>query len=72
MRQRKISDAETSIMGGIMFYTDTNGQLPISCIKALVLLGIAMESMPLDQIDFEVFKEIDPRIDSELLGLLRS
>ncbi len=55
-----------------MFYTDTNGQLPIFCSKALVVLGIAMESTPLDKIDFEVFKEIDPVRDSEMLDLFEN
>ncbi len=54
-----------------MFYTDTNGQFPVSYSKALVMLGIVMESTPLDKIDFEVFKEIDPEIDSEKLDLLK-
>ena len=52
-----------------MFYTDTNGQLPISCSKALVMLGIFMESTPLDEIDFEVFKAVAPDIDAEKLDL---
>jgi hypothetical protein len=47
-----------------MFYTDTNGQLPISCSKALVMLGMVMESTPLDEIDFEVFRAVASEIDS--------
>ena len=52
-----------------MLYTDTNGQLPISCSPALVMLGIIMESTPLDEIDFEVFKAVAPEIDAEVLDL---
>ncbi len=54
-----------------MFYTDTNGQFPISYSKALVMLGIVMESTPLDKIDFEVFKAVDPKIDYERSDLFR-
>ncbi len=63
--------SEAKHNGGIMFYTDTNGQFPFCYSKALVILGIAMDSMPLDEIDFEVFKAIDPEIDSEKLDLLK-
>ncbi len=55
-----------------MFYTDTNGQFPVSYSKALVMLGIIMESTPLDKIDFEEFKAIDPEIDSAKLDLFKS
>ncbi len=48
-----------------MFYTDTNGQLPISCSMALHMLGIDMESTPLDEIDFEFFQEVALEIDAE-------
>jgi hypothetical protein len=51
-------------MGGIMFYTDTNGQLPTSCSRALLTLGMVMESTPLDEIDFEVFNSVAPEIDA--------
>ena len=58
--------------GGIMFYTDTNGQFPTSYSKALVMLGIVMESTQLDKIEFEIFKAIDPDIDSEKLDLAKT
>jgi hypothetical protein len=44
-----------------MFYTDTNGQLPLSCSTALYMVGIVMESTPLDEIDFDAFKVSGPR-----------
>ncbi len=52
-----------------MFYTDTNGLFPVSYSKALVMLGIIMESTPLDEIDFEVFKAIDPAIGAGITDL---
>jgi hypothetical protein len=52
-----------------MFYTDTNGQLPISCSPALVMLGTVMKSTPLEEIDFEVFVVVAPEIDAEELNL---
>ena len=52
-----------------MFYTDTDGQHPISCSTALVMLGLVMESTPLDEIDFDAFKAMVPEIDSKDLDL---
>ncbi len=52
-----------------MFYTDTNGQLPASCSTALYMLGIVMESTPLNEIDFEAFRTVAPAMDSEELDL---
>ncbi len=52
-----------------MIYTDTNGQLPVSCSTALYMLGIVMESTPLNEIDFEAFKRAAPFLDAEELDL---
>ncbi len=52
-----------------MFYTDTNGQLPISCSTSLYMLGIVMESTPLDEIDFDAFKTVVPEIETRELDL---
>lgn len=52
-----------------MFYTDTNGLFPISSSTALIMLEIVMESKLLNEIDFELFKEVAPEIDSEDLDI---
>jgi|GEM_PF-5002253 len=52
-----------------MFYTDTNGQLPESHSTALYMLGIVMQSTPLDEIDFEAFKTLVPELDRKELDL---
>lgn len=53
-----------------MFYTDTNGLMPEEYSTALVILGILMESTPLEEIDFEVFNEISQELDDCGRGLL--
>lgn len=52
-----------------MFYTDTNGQLPLSCNLALYVLGILMSSKPLSEIDVEAFNSLALAMDAEELDL---
>ncbi|MEJ2696426.1 MAG: hypothetical protein P8013_07230 [Candidatus Sulfobium sp.] len=52
-----------------MFYTDTNGQLPLSCNLALYVLGILMASKPLAEVDVEAFNSLALAIDAEELNL---
>ncbi len=52
-----------------MFYTDTNGEVPVSRSTALYMLSIVMESTPLDEIDFNVFREVASDIDSGKLDI---
>jgi hypothetical protein len=44
-------------------YTDTNGDYPKNLSSALRLLEIAMEAVPLDQIDFLRFNEVAREIE---------
>jgi hypothetical protein len=46
-----------------MFYTDTNGHMPEQFSAAFVILGLPMGSVPLDEIDFEVFNAIAKDIE---------
>lgn len=55
--------------GGSMFYTDTNGQLPLSCNLALYVLGILMASKPVIEIDVEAFTSLALAMDAEELNL---
>lgn len=55
--------------GGIMFYTDTNGQLPISCNLALYVLGILISSKPLTEVDVDAFNSLALAMDAEELDL---
>jgi hypothetical protein len=55
--------------GGSMFYTDTNGQLPLSCNLALYVLGTLMSSKPLSEIDVEAFNSLALAMDAEELDL---
>lgn len=48
----------------MVFYSDTNGQLPEFHSTALIMLGIVMDSTPLDEIDFEEFKKVAADIDN--------
>lgn len=54
-----------------MFYTDTNGHMPEKYSMALVILEILMESVLLDEIDFEVFNAIAKDINQCGEGLLK-
>jgi hypothetical protein len=48
---------------GMAIYTDTNGEYPKKLSSALRLLEIAMEAVPLDQIDFLRFNEVAQEIN---------
>jgi hypothetical protein len=48
----------------MVFYSDTNGQLPEFRSTALIMLGIVMDSTPLDEIDFKEFKKVATDIDN--------
>lgn len=52
-----------------MFYTDTNGQLPLSSNLALHVLGILMASKPLVEIDVEAFNSLALAMDAEEMNL---
>ncbi len=58
----------------MVFYGDTNGKLPLKRSTALFMLGVIMDSTPLDEIDFKQFKRIAPELDSvdelDLFGLI--
>jgi hypothetical protein len=60
----------TGRRGVPMFYTDTNGLMPEKFSTALVILGILMDSTPLDEIDFDGFNAIAKDIDECGWGLL--
>lgn len=55
--------------GGTMFYTDSNGQLPLSYNLALHVLGILMASKPVVEIDVEAFNSLALAIDAEEVNL---
>jgi hypothetical protein len=48
----------------MVFYSDTNGQLPEFRSTALIMLGIVMDCTPLDEIDFEEFKKVSADLDN--------
>jgi hypothetical protein len=48
---------------GMAIYTDTNGSYPKNLSSALRLLEIAMDVVPLDEIDFLRFNEVAQEID---------
>lgn len=58
----------------MIFYSDTNGKLPHKRSTALFMLGVIMDSTPLDEIDFTQFKKVAPELDSvdelDLFGLM--
>jgi hypothetical protein len=47
----------------MVFYTDTNGDLPSIRSTALIMLGIAMETFALEDIGIKNFNTIAPLID---------
>jgi hypothetical protein len=47
----------------MVFYTDTNGNLPSDRSTALIMLGITMETFPLNDIGIDNFNNIAPLID---------
>ena len=61
---------DNEVRGAPGFYTDTNGLMPEHFSTALVILGLLMESTPLEEIDFEVFNAIAKDIDECGRGLL--
>jgi hypothetical protein len=59
----------TGRRGVPIFYTDTNGLMPEQFSTAFAILGILMDTTPLDEIDFEGFNVIAKDIDSYGWGL---
>ena len=47
-----------------MFYTDSNGQVPKKRQLTLVLLEIAMDTMPICELDIENFNQLVEDLDS--------
>jgi hypothetical protein len=47
----------------MVFYTDTNGDLPSDRSTALIMLGITMETFPLTDIGIDNFNNIAPLVD---------
>jgi hypothetical protein len=56
------------ILSRVYFYTDTNGQYPKNLSVALRLLEIAMETTPLDQINFEKIQDLAEMLDGKDWG----